>query len=94
MERGYSTYVKAESETDGEVGDKANDALRVNGCELRCKVVGEGGNLGFTQLGRIEYAMKGGCSIPTPSTTPLASTAQTTRLISKFSSIRFLPMAT
>ena len=43
-----------------EVGDKANDALRINGGELGCKVIGEGGNLGFTQLGRIEYALKGG----------------------------------
>lgn len=57
---GIGTYVKAESETNEAVGDKANDSLRVNGKELRCKVVGEGGNLGLTQLGRIEYAMKGG----------------------------------
>ena len=42
------------------VGDKANDALRVDGCEVRAKCVGEGGNLGLTQLGRIEYAMQGG----------------------------------
>ncbi|MES9897952.1 MAG: NAD-glutamate dehydrogenase [Sedimenticola sp.] len=57
---GIGTYVKAESESHEDAGDKANDALRVNGGELRCKVVGEGGNLGFTQLGRIEYAIKGG----------------------------------
>lgn len=57
---GIGTYVKASSEHHNEVGDKANDSLRVNGCELRCKVVGEGGNLGFTQLGRIEYALHGG----------------------------------
>ena len=42
------------------MGDRANDAIRVNGRDLRCKVVGEGGNLGFTQLGRVEYAMAGG----------------------------------
>ncbi|MCG8427732.1 MAG: NAD-glutamate dehydrogenase, partial [Chromatiales bacterium] len=57
---GIGTYVKAESETNEDVGDKANDALRINGKELRCKVVGEGGNLGVTQLGRIEYAQRGG----------------------------------
>ena len=57
---GIGTYVKARGETQGEAGDKANDALRVNGDELRCRVVGEGGNLGFTQRGRIEYALRGG----------------------------------
>jgi glutamate dehydrogenase len=57
---GIGTYVKAQSESSADVGDKANDALRVNGRELRCRVVGEGGNLGFTQLGRIEYARGGG----------------------------------
>ncbi len=56
---GIGTYVKATSETDADVGDRANNALRVNGCELRCKVVGEGGNLGLTQLGRIEAAQDG-----------------------------------
>jgi glutamate dehydrogenase len=57
---GIGTYVKASSESNAEVGDRANDALRVNGDELRCRVVGEGGNLGFTQRGRIEYALRGG----------------------------------
>ena len=57
---GIGTYVKATSETHAQVGDRANDALRVNGSELRCKVVVEGGNLGCTQLGRIEYAQAGG----------------------------------
>ena len=57
---GIGTYVKATSETHAQVGDRANDALRVNGRELRCKVVVEGGNLGCTQLGRIEYAQAGG----------------------------------
>ncbi|HEX6709158.1 MAG TPA: NAD-glutamate dehydrogenase [Rubrobacter sp.] len=57
---GIGTYVKARTESNAEVGDRANDALRANGDELRCRVVGEGGNLGFTQLGRIEYALNGG----------------------------------
>jgi glutamate dehydrogenase len=57
---GIGTYVKAASETHAQVGDRANDVVRINGAELRCRVVGEGGNLGFTQLGRIEYALKGG----------------------------------
>ncbi|HEY4555821.1 MAG TPA: NAD-glutamate dehydrogenase, partial [Lysobacter sp.] len=56
---GIGTYVKGASETHADVGDRANNALRVNGRELRCKVVGEGGNLGFTQLGRIEAAQHG-----------------------------------
>ncbi|MBV8783878.1 MAG: NAD-glutamate dehydrogenase [Gammaproteobacteria bacterium] len=57
---GIGTYVKATEERNIEVGDRANDALRVNGRELRAKVVGEGGNLGLTQRGRIEYAFAGG----------------------------------
>ncbi|MBS0448523.1 MAG: NAD-glutamate dehydrogenase [Proteobacteria bacterium] len=57
---GIGTYVKATTETHAQVGDRANDALRVNGRELRCKVFAEGGNLGCTQLGRIEYAQAGG----------------------------------
>src|SRR5918995_1132844 len=57
---GIGTYVKASTETNAEVGDRANDTLRVNGDELRCHVVGEGGNLGFTQMGRIEFALRGG----------------------------------
>ena len=57
---GIGTYVKAESESHAQVGDRANDALRVNGRDLRCRVVVEGGNLGFTQLGRIEFALAGG----------------------------------
>ena len=51
--------MKASTETNAQVGDKANDALRVNGKDLRAKIVGEGGNLGFTQLGRIEAALNG-----------------------------------
>ncbi|GIJ80897.1 glutamate dehydrogenase [Micromonospora phaseoli] len=57
---GIGTYVKASSQTNAEVGDKSNDAIRVDGRSLRCRVVGEGGNLGFTQHGRIEYAQAGG----------------------------------
>ncbi|OKH91281.1 NAD-glutamate dehydrogenase [Streptomyces uncialis] len=57
---GIGTYVKSSAESNADVGDKANDAIRVDGAELRAKVVGEGGNLGLTQLGRIEFAEKGG----------------------------------
>ncbi|MFF0788185.1 NAD-glutamate dehydrogenase [Streptomyces spiralis] len=57
---GIGTYVKASTESNADVGDKANDAIRVDGRDLRVRVVGEGGNLGFTQLGRIEFAQTGG----------------------------------
>jgi glutamate dehydrogenase len=57
---GIGTYVKASTESHADVGDKANDAIRVDGRSLRVKVVGEGGNLGLTQRGRIEYALRGG----------------------------------
>lgn len=57
---GIGTYVKASFETHEQVGDKTNDNLRCNGSDLRVKIVGEGGNLGFTQYGRIEYARNGG----------------------------------
>jgi glutamate dehydrogenase len=57
---GIGTYVKASTEGNLDAGDPSNDAVRVSAQELRCKVVGEGGNLGFTQLARIEYAMRGG----------------------------------
>ncbi|MEE9322139.1 MAG: NAD-glutamate dehydrogenase [Granulosicoccus sp.] len=57
---GIGTYVKAHSESTADAADRANDALRIDGRELKCRVVGEGGNLGFTQLGRIEYARNGG----------------------------------
>ncbi|MFT4247984.1 MAG: NAD-glutamate dehydrogenase [Pseudomonas sp.] len=56
---GIGTYVKASGESNAEVGDRANNGLRVDGSALRCKVVGEGGNLGLTQLGRIEAAQNG-----------------------------------
>ena len=57
---GIGTYVKSKTESNENVGDRANDNLRVNGGQLGVKIVGEGGNLGFTQLGRIEYAANGG----------------------------------
>ena len=58
---GIGTYVKATAESHSDIGDKTNDSLRVNGSELRCQVFGEGGNLGLSQLGRIEYSLQGGC---------------------------------
>lgn len=57
---GIGTYVKSSAETNASVGDRANDATRINAKQLRCKVVGEGGNLGLTQLARVEYALNGG----------------------------------
>ena len=57
---GIGTYIKASTETHAQVKDRANDNIRVNGNQLRCKVVAEGGNLGATQSGRIEFASKGG----------------------------------
>ncbi|HET6753128.1 MAG TPA: NAD-glutamate dehydrogenase [Jiangellaceae bacterium] len=57
---GIGTYVKASSETHADVGDKANDGVRVDATDLRCRVVGEGGNLGFTQQARIQLARAGG----------------------------------
>jgi glutamate dehydrogenase len=57
---GIGTYVKATQESHRDAGDRANDALRINGSEIRARVVGEGGNLGLTQAGRIEYALGGG----------------------------------
>ncbi|TFV59689.1 NAD-glutamate dehydrogenase [Mycobacterium sp. PS03-16] len=57
---GIGTYVKAETESDADVGDRANDPIRVNGNQVRAKVIGEGGNLGVTSLGRIEFDLAGG----------------------------------
>ncbi|WP_373936783.1 NAD-glutamate dehydrogenase [Rhodococcus qingshengii] len=57
---GIGTYVKASTETNAQVGDKSNDAVRVDGQDLRVKVIGEGGNLGVTALGRIEFSANGG----------------------------------
>ena len=57
---GIGTYVKSTFESHSDVGDRSNDALRVDARELNCKVIGEGGNLGVSQLGRIEFARRGG----------------------------------
>ena len=57
---GIGTYVKSDSESNSDAGDRANDTIRINGKELNCKAIGEGGNLGCTQLGRIEYCLNGG----------------------------------
>ncbi|HEX4153296.1 MAG TPA: NAD-glutamate dehydrogenase [Steroidobacteraceae bacterium] len=57
---GIGTYVKSSAESNSDVGDRSNDALRIDATMLNCKVVGEGGNLGFSQLGRIEFARRGG----------------------------------
>ena len=57
---GIGTYVKSRAESSADVGDRSNDGVRINGADLRARVVGEGGNLGFTQRGRIEYALAGG----------------------------------
>ena len=57
---GIGTYIKSSSEGNAHVGDRANDAIRIDGKDVRAKIIGEGGNLGTTQLGRIEYSLKGG----------------------------------
>ncbi|HWA43873.1 MAG TPA: NAD-glutamate dehydrogenase domain-containing protein, partial [Hypericibacter adhaerens] len=57
---GIGTYVRGSDESDAQVGDKANDAVRIAGREIRAKVVGEGANLAVTQKGRVEYALNGG----------------------------------
>ena len=80
---GIGTYVKASSESNDQVGDHGNDGLRVNGNELRCKVIGEGGNLGFTQRGRIEFALKEVESIPTSLITRRVWIVRITRSTSK-----------
>jgi len=57
---GIGTYIKAETESDADVGDRANDPVRVNANQVRAKVIGEGGNLGVTALGRVEFDLSGG----------------------------------
>jgi glutamate dehydrogenase len=57
---GIGTYVKASYESNSDVGDRSNDAVRIDARELNCKVIGEGGNLGVSQLGRIEFGRRGG----------------------------------
>src|SRR6185437_13199607 len=54
---GIGTFIKSATQSNLDVGDRANDAMRINGSEVRAKVVGEGANLGATQLGRVEYAL-------------------------------------
>ena len=81
---GIGTYIKAASQAQGEAGDRANDAVRVNGNDLQARVVGEGANLGATQLGRIEGSLAPGCaSTPTRWTIPPASTPPTMKSISR-----------
>ena len=65
---GIGTYIKSEHESHMQVGDKANDAIRIDATQVRAAVIGEGGNLGVTQLGRVELSAKGYWSIPTSST--------------------------
>jgi len=86
---GIGTYVKASDESHGQVGDRTNDALRVNGKELRAKVVGEGGNLGLSQRGRIEYALAGGRLNTDFIDNSAASTPRTSKSISRSCSIRW-----
>ncbi|MEE8303607.1 MAG: NAD-glutamate dehydrogenase, partial [Candidatus Tectomicrobia bacterium] len=57
---GIGTYIKARTENNVDVGDRANDVIRINGDEVKAKIIGEGANLGVTQLGRIDYALAGG----------------------------------
>ncbi len=61
---GIGTFVKASYETHLDVGDRSNDAIRVDGNELKARVIAEGGNLGLTQLARVEYSLNGGFYIP------------------------------
>jgi glutamate dehydrogenase len=67
---GIGTYVKSQAESHANVGDKANDGLRVNGAQVRARIIGEGGNLGFTQRGRVEYALRGGSIRPSEERAP------------------------
>src|SRR5262249_44782576 len=57
---GIGTFIKSSAQSNSDVGDRTNDALRINGRDVRARVVGEGANLGVTQLGRVEYAQEGG----------------------------------
>ncbi len=59
---GIGTYIKGSGESNADVGDKANDAIRINGTQVQARVIGEGGNLGMTQLGRVEFCLAGGAS--------------------------------
>ena len=92
---GIGTYVKARDETHADVGDKANDAVRVDAGELRCRVVGEGGNLGLTQRGADRVRARAAGAINTDAIdNSAASTAPTTRSTSRSCSTRSWPTAT
>ena len=81
---GIGTYVKASTEEDADVGDRANDRVRVDATAVRARVIGEGGNLGLTQRARLEFwAARRQPATPTPSTTPAASTCRITRSTSR-----------
>jgi glutamate dehydrogenase len=80
---GIGTYVRASAETDDQVGDRANDAIRVTSADLRCKVLGEGANLGATQRARIEPRCAASASTAMRSTIPPGSTRRTSRSISR-----------
>ncbi len=88
---GIGTYIRASTESDADVGDKANDAIRVTGDELRCKVIGEGGNLGVTERGRIEFDLAGGRVNTDAWTTRQVWTAPTTRSTSRSCSMPRCP---
>ena len=89
---GIGTYVKATSQSHAEVGDRANDVIRINGSELRCKVVAEGGNLGLTPSSAASNTPSVGAKLtPTPLTILPAWIARTTRLTSKSYSMRRSP---
>jgi NAD-specific glutamate dehydrogenase len=80
---GIGTYVKASSQSHQEANDRGNDILRVDASQLKARVIGEGGNLGLTQKGRIEFASMAAGFSPTRSTIRPASIAPTTRSISR-----------
>ena len=91
---GIGTYVKASYESHAEAGDRANDAVRIDGAQIRAKVVGEGANLGVTQRGAHRVrARRAAASTPTPSTIPPASTPRTTRSTSRSCSTPRWPRA-
>ena len=80
---GIGTYIKAETESDADVGDRANDMIRVNGNQVRAKVIGEGGNLGVTSLAASSSTSPAVGSTPMPWTTLRVWTAPTTRSTSR-----------
>ena len=80
---GIGTYIKARTENNVDVGDRANDVIRINGDEIKAKIIGEGANLGATQLGRIDMRWPAVASIPISSTIPPASAVPIMRSISR-----------